>query len=89
MVGLGQDIEVTPEITLGMSPTTEVKVGIEIDQAVEMRDKGPEQFQEIEIEKIGPLQDLDLPPMLTQTGIDLDALDVVSMIILQENALTL
>ena len=31
------------------------------------------------IEKIGPLQGLDLAPVLTQTGIDLDALDVVNM----------
>ena len=88
MVGLGKYIEVTPEITLGPIPATEVKVGIEIDQAVEMKDKGPEQFQEIGIEKIGPLQGLDLVPMLIQTGIDLDALDVANMIILQGNALT-
>ena len=86
VVGLGQDIEVTPGITLGMGPTTETKVGIEIDQAVEMKDKGPEQNQEIGIERIGPVQGLDLAPMLIQT--DLDALDVVNMIILQENALT-
>ena len=54
-----------------------------------MKDKGPDQFPEIGIEKIGPLQGLDLAPVLTQTGIDLDALDVVNMIILQGNALTL
>ena len=72
-----------------MGPTTEIKVGIETDQAVEMKDKGPEQLQEIRIEKIGPPQGLDLAPMLTQTGIDLDALDVVNMIILQGNALLL
>ena len=87
MVGLGPDIEVTPEITLGMGPTIEVKVGIETDVAVEMKDKVPEQNPETGIEKVGPLQDLDLVPVLIQTGIDLDALDVVNMIILQENAL--
>ena len=86
-VGLGKDIEVTLEITSGMGPTTEVKVGIEIDLAVEMKDKDPEQNPETGIEKVGPLQDLDLVPMLIQTGIDLDTLDVVNMIILQENAL--
>ena len=64
MVGLGQDIEVTPEITLGMGPITEAKVGIEIDLTVEIKDKGPEQYQETGIEKIDPLQDLDLVPML-------------------------
>ena len=86
-VGPGKDIEVIPEITSGTGPMTEVKVGIEIGLAVERKDKGPEQNPETEIEKIGPLQDLDLVPMLIQTGIDLDALDVVNMIILQENAL--
>ena len=83
MVDLGPDIEVTPEITLGMGPTTEAKVGIEIDLAVEMKDKGPQQNPETRIEKVGSLQDLDLVPMLIQTGIDLDALDVANMIILQ------
>ena len=42
VVGLGKDIEVIQEITLGMGPTTEAKVGIEIDLAAEMKDKGPE-----------------------------------------------
>ena len=70
MVGLGQDIEVTRGIILGMGPAIDTKVGTGIDQAVEMKDKGPEQFQEIGIEKIGPLQDLDLAPMLTQRGLD-------------------
>ena len=88
-IGLGPDIEIIPGTALGMGPTTETKVGIETNQAVEMQGKGSEQFQEIWIEKIGPLQGLDLAPMLTQTGIDLDALDVVNMIILQENALML
>ena len=81
-VGLGQDIEVTLEITLGMGPTTEVRAGIEIDLAIEMKDKGLEQFQETGIEKVGPLQDLDVVCMLIQTGIDSDALDVVNMITL-------
>ena len=44
-----------------------------------MKDKGPEQNLEIGIEKIGPLQDLDLVPMLIQTGIDSDALGVVNI----------
>ena len=87
MVGLGKDIEVTPEITLGIGPTTEVKVRVEIDLAVEMKDKGPEQNPETWKEKKDPLQDLDLVPMIIQTGIDSDALNVVNMIILQENAL--
>ena len=42
---------------------------------------------EAEKEKLGPLQDLDLVLVSTQTGIDLDAIDVVSMTIVQENAL--
>ena len=71
---LGQDIEVTSEITLGKGPITEAKVGIEIDLAVEMKDKGPEENQETGIEKVDPLQGLDLVPVLIKTGIDLDAL---------------
>ena len=47
-VGLGQDIEVTPGITLGMGPIIEAKVRIEVDQAVEMKGKGQGQFQETE-----------------------------------------
>ena len=42
-----------------------------------------------EREKVGPLQDLHLVSMSILTGTDLDAIDVVSMIILQENALML
>ena len=87
VVGLGKDIEAIPGITSEIGHTTEVKVGIEIGLAVERKDKGPEQNPETEIEKIGLLQDLDLVPMLIQTGIDLDALDVLNMTILQENAL--
>ena len=41
---------------------------------------------EAEKEKVGPLQDLGLVHVSVQTGIDLDAIDVESMIILQENA---
>ena len=89
MVGLGKDIEVTLEITSEIGHTTEVKVGIEIGLAVERKDKGPEQNPQTEIEKIGLLQDLDLVTVLVPTGIDLDALDVVNMTILQENTLML
>ena len=63
-VGLGKDIEVTLEITSEIGHTTEVKVGIEIGLAIERKEKGPEQNLERETEKIGPLQDLDLVPML-------------------------
>ena len=62
-VGPDQDIEIIQGTTIGMSPTTEIKAGIEIGQAVEMMDKGPGQLQEIEIEKIGPLPGLDPVPM--------------------------
>ena len=68
----------------------EVKVGIETGPVAERKDKGQEQNLEIEIETGKemecPPQDLDLVPMLIPTGLDLDAIDVVSMIILQENA---
>ena len=68
-----------------------MKVEIETDLVVERKDKDQEQNLEIETEagkeKVGPLQDLDLVLMSIQTGIDLDVIDVVSMIILQENAL--
>ena len=97
-VGLGRDIEAILEITSEIVHMTEAKVeiekeklGIETGPAVERKDKGQEWNLEIEMEtgkeKVGPLQDLDLVPMLIPTGIDLDAIDVVSMIILQENAL--
>ena len=88
VVGLDKDIEVTLEITSEIGHKTEVKVGIEIGLTVERKDKGPEQNLKTETEKIGPLQDLNQVPMLIQTGIDLDAIDVANMIILQENALT-
>ena len=55
--------------------------GIEIGLAVERKDKGPEQNLETEIEKVGPLQDLDIVPVSIPTGIDLDTLDVVNMTI--------
>ena len=89
MVDPGQDIEAILEITIGTSPITEVKIEIEIDLVVEMKDKGPRHNTETGIEKTGPLQSLDLVPMEAQTEIDLDALGVVNMIILQENALML
>ena len=88
-VGLGKDIEAILEITSEIGPMTEVKVGLEIGLAVERKDKGSEQNPKTGIEKIGVLQDLDLVPVLIPTGIDLDALDVVNMTILQENALML
>ena len=56
-------IETILEITIGISPTTEVKEEREIDLAVEMKDKGPEHNPETAMEKIGPLQGLDLVPM--------------------------
>ena len=63
----------------------------ETDLVAERKNKGQEQNLEIEIEagkeKLGPLQELDLVLMSIQTGIDLDAIDVVSMTTLQENAL--
>ena len=59
VVGLGQDIEAILEITIGISPTTEVKVEIEIDLAVEMNNKGPGHNPETGIENIGSLQGLD------------------------------
>ena len=98
MVGIGKGIEAIPEITSEIIHMTEVKVEIEREvkvrietgPVVERKDKGQEKNLEIEIEigkeMVGPLQDLDLAPMLIPTGIDLDAIDVVSMIILQENA---
>ena len=75
------------EMATEIGHMTEVKAGIEIGLAVERKDKGPEQNPEAEIEKIGLLQDLDLVPMLIQTGIDLEVLDVMNMTILQESAL--
>ena len=62
-VGPGQNIEAILEITIGTSPTTEVKIEIEIDLVVEMKDKGPEHNCKTGIEKTGPLQGLDPVPM--------------------------
>ena len=98
MVGQGKDIGAIPEITIEIGHIAEAKVEIEKEKAeietdlvVERKDKDQEQNLEIEIEagkeKVGPLQDLDLVLMSIQTGIDLDVIDVVSMTILQENAL--
>ena len=99
MVGHGKHIGAISEITIEIDHIAEAKVEmekekveIEIDLVVERKDKGQEQNLEIEIEaekeKVGPLQDLGLVHMSVQTAIDLDATDVVSMTILQENALT-
>ena len=41
-VGRGADIEIIPGITSVMGLIIETRVGIEIDQAVEMKDKGPD-----------------------------------------------
>ena len=100
VVGLGKCIEAIPETTSEIGHMTEVKVeierevkvGIETGPVVERKDKGQKQNLEIEIETgkemVGPPQDLDLVPMLIPTGIDLDVIDVVRMIILQEIAPT-
>ena len=98
MVGLCRDIEAIPEITSEIGHMTEVKVeikrekvAIETGSVVERKNKDQEWNLEIEIEtgkeKVGPLQDLDLVPMLIPMGIDSDVIDVVILIILQENAL--
>ena len=98
MVGQGKDIGAIPEITIETGRRVEAKVKIEKEKAeiekdpvVERKDKGQEQNLEIETDagkgKVGPLQDLDLVLMPIQTRIDLDVIDVVSMIISQENAL--
>ena len=88
-VGLGKDIEKTLKIISEIDHLTEVKLGIEMGLIEKRKDKGPERNLETETEKVGPLQGLDLVPMLIPTGIDLDALAVVNMTILQENALML
>ena len=44
-VGLGKDIEAIPEITSGIGPTTEVKVGIEIGLAERGRTKVQNRIQ--------------------------------------------
>ena len=99
MVSQDKDIGAIPEITIEIGHIAEAKVEIEketveieTDPVVERKHKGQKQNLEIEIEagkeKVGPVQDLDLVLMSIQTGIDLDAIDVVSMTTLQENALT-
>ena len=62
-VGPGKDIEIIQGTTIGMSPTTEIKVGIDRSSSRDEGDKGPGQFQETGIEKAGPLQGLDLVHM--------------------------
>ena len=54
-VGPGQNIEIIQGTTIGMDPTTEIKIGIEIGQAVEMMNKELEQLQEIGMKRIGAL----------------------------------
>ena len=89
--------EITSTITEVIGPT----IGIEVDQGIigmeiitgeaivlkTIKEITIEIEMEAEKEKLGPLQDLDLVLVSTQTGIDLDAIDVVSMTIVQENAL--
>ena len=58
---------------------------IGLGPGVETEDKGLEQIQETD----GTDQDPDLVPILTQTGTGQDAIGVMSMTTLQENALTL
>ena len=92
--GIGAILEITTEIGHIAEAKVEIekeKAETETDPAVERKDKGQKQNLEIEIEagkeKVGPLQDLDLVLVSIQTWIDLDVIDVVSMTILQENAL--
>ena len=88
---IGHMIEVKAEIEKEKAEIEKERVEIETDPVVERKDKGQEQNLEIEIEvgkeKLGPLQDIDLALMSIPTGIDLDAMDEVSMITLQGNAL--
>ena len=74
MIGPGPDI--------GAIQGTVQDIGIiEIKAEVEIEDKGPGLFQEIE--KIG--QDLDQGPMLAQTGIGPGVMDAMNMITLLGN----
>ena len=78
MIGPGPDI--------GAIQGTVQEIGIiETKAEVEIEDKGPGLFQEIE--KIG--QDLDQVSMLAQTGIGPCVIDAMNMITLLGNALTL
>ena len=98
MAGQGKDIGAIPEITIEKGHIAEARVDIEKEGSrnrdrsssreegqgsrTESRDRNRSREREV-----GPLQDLDLVLMSIQTGIDLDAIDVVSMTTLQENAL--
>ena len=90
---IGHMIEAEVEIEREKTEIEKERVETQTDPEVEREDKGQEQNLEIEIEagkeKVGPLQDVDLVLMLIPTGIELDAIDAVSMITLQvqENAL--
>ena len=78
MIGPGPDI--------GAIQGTVQEIGIiETKAEVEIEDKGPGLFQEIE--KID--QDLDQVSMLAQTGIGPGVIDAMNMITLLGNALTL
>ena len=48
-----EDTGVKPGIALGMVLTVEIRGGIETDHTVGIEDKGPGQFQETKVEKIG------------------------------------
>ena len=92
MIEVKAEIEkVKAEIEKVKAEIEKERVEIEKDPVVERKDKGQEQSLETGIEtgkeKVGPLQDLNLFLMSIPTGIDLDAIDVVSMTTLQENAL--
>ena len=78
MIGPGPDIGAI-QGTVQEIGTIETKAGVEIE------DKGPGLFQEIE--KVD--QDLDQAPMLAQTGIGPGVIDAMNIITLLGNALTL
>ena len=93
--GIGAILEIISEIGHMIEVKAEIekeRAEIEKDPVVDRKDKGQEQNLEIEIEagkeKVGPLQDPGLVLVLIPTGIDIDAIDLVSMTTLQENALT-
>ena len=77
------------EIDLDNNWGTSPEVGINIvETRVGREDSSLGMFQEIEKIYQNQSPGLDQTPMLVQIGIDLNVLDVVSMIILQENAPT-
>ena len=75
-----------PGLDIGVIQGTVQEIGtIETKVEVEMEDKGPGLFQEIEKTD----QDLDQVPVLAQTGIGQCVIDAMNMITLLENALML